>query len=82
MFFEHEYIRLIEVNREIGEMAQEFGALHRIQPTDAIHLASAVWWKCDALLVWDKRFARNFQSGTVHGVLVTEPYYYGDMNHG
>ena len=82
MFFEHEYIRLIEVNREIGEMAQEFGAMYGIQPMDAIHLASAVWWGCDSLLVWDKRFTRNFQSGPVQGVLVTEPYYYGDMNNG
>lgn len=75
-FFEHSYIRLIEVNREIGEAANRLcrdislsptGA--SIKPFDAIHLASALSVNCDYLLCWDETFA-----GFVHPkIKIEEP---------
>jgi hypothetical protein len=41
-FFEHAYIQLIEVTREIAENAQILGAQHGISPVDAIQLASTI----------------------------------------
>ena len=79
-FFESEYIRLIEVSREIGEKAQILGAQHGIYPMDAIHLATAVQHGCDVLLVWDKPFSSRFQDAPVEGVRVIEPYWEGQMD--
>lgn len=74
-FFEHEFIQPIDVTREIAEKAQELGAQYGIAPIDAIHLATAIWWKCDVLLVWDKRFSQHFENSPIEGVRVTEPYW-------
>lgn len=73
-FLEHEYMYLIEVNREIGEKAQDLGAQYDFTPIDAIHLASAIWWRCDVLLVWDKELTKKFAEGPIEGVRVVEPY--------
>ena len=79
-FFENDFIRLIEVSREIGEKAQILGAQYGIYPMDALHLATAIHWDCDVLLVWDKQFASKFQSAPVGGVRVIEPYWEGQMD--
>ena len=78
-FFQHQYIQTIDVTREIAEMAQELGASYGITAMDAIHLATAIWWECDALLVWDKRFSRHFENGPIHGVTVSEPNWEGQL---
>lgn len=68
----------IEVNRDIAEIAQEIGAKHNLSPIDSIHVASAIWWKCDVLLVWDKNTLLNkFPDGTIEGVRICEPYWEG-----
>ena len=79
-FFEHQFIQPIDVTREIAEKAQELGAEHGINPIDAIHLATAIWWGCDVLLVWDKRFSQPFEGETLEGVRVTEPYWEGQLD--
>ena len=80
VFFENEYIRLVEVSREVGEKAQILGAQYGIYPMDAIHLATAIQHECDVLLVWDKRFSSRFQDAPVEGVSVKEPYWEGQMD--
>ncbi len=79
-FFQNEYIRLIEVSREVGEKAQILGAEYGINSMDAIHLGTAILWSCDVLLVWDKRFSSRFQDEPVEGVRVIEPYWEGQMD--
>ena len=41
-FFQNDYIYLAEVDRKIGEMAQEVVWDHGIKPKDAIHVATAL----------------------------------------
>jgi predicted nucleic acid-binding protein len=41
-FFEHDYIELIDVDRRIGEQANEFCRQYSLYPNDAIHLACAL----------------------------------------
>lgn len=72
--FAHEYINLIEVNREIGEKAQELGATFSITPIDAIHLATSIWWECDAFLSWDKRLTAHLGTSQIESVRLSEPY--------
>ena len=79
-FFEHQFVQPIDVTREIAEKAQELGAEHGINPIDAIHLATAIWWRCDVLLVWDKRFSQHFEGDPLEGVRVTEPYWEGQLD--
>ena len=79
-FFENDFIRLIEVSRDIGEKAQILGAQYGIFPMDALHLATAIHWGCDVLLVWDKRFSVRFRNELVEGVWVIEPYWEGQMD--
>lgn len=57
-FFEHEYIKLIDVDRRIGEQANRFCQEFGLYPADAVHLACAIRAGCDVLLAWDDRFAR------------------------
>ena len=56
-YFEHEFIQIVDVDRETGEMANKLCREHasdKLMPNDAIHLASALRAKCDALLAWDE----------------------------
>lgn len=78
-FFQHQFIQPIDVTREIAEKAQELGAEYGINPIDAIHLATAIWWNCDVLLVWDKRFSQHFEDGPIERVRVIEPYWEGQL---
>jgi predicted nucleic acid-binding protein len=80
-FFEHEYILLIEVSREIGEKAQLYGAQFGIDVIDSIHLATAIDEQCDVLFVWDKPFTKIVPS-SVENVTVCEPYWEGIIQMG
>ena len=77
-YMQHEWIYLIEVNREIGEKAQDIGAKYGITPLDAIHLASAIWWQCNVFLVWDKHsLTKKIPDCQIEGVYIIEPYWEG-----
>ena len=78
-FFQHQYIYTIDVTREIAEKAQELGAEYGITAIDSIHLATAIWWGCDVLLVWDKPFSQHFENSLIEGVRVAEPYWEGQL---
>jgi predicted nucleic acid-binding protein len=56
-FFEHKFIRPMACDRSIGEEARAlvwryFDTL-KLQPKDAIHVASALYAKCDVLHTYD-----------------------------
>jgi len=53
-YFEHEFFKVVDVDRTIGEEANRFCRLYNIKPNDAIHLACALRAKCDVLLFWDR----------------------------
>jgi predicted nucleic acid-binding protein len=55
-FFEHEYIIIVDVDREVGENANKFCREYGLNPMDAIHLACALRAKCDVLLSWDNDY--------------------------
>src|SRR5262249_1175819 len=55
-YFEHEYIKIIDVDRRIGEDANRFCRAHGLLGNDAIHLACALRAGCDVLLTWDNDF--------------------------
>lgn len=60
-YFEHDFIRMVDVDKLIGQHANAFcrdtsllrsGSRH-LRPNDAIHLACALRAGCDFLLTWD-----------------------------
>ena len=55
-FFEHSYIDVVDVDREIGKQSNRFCRLYGLKPIDAIHLACALRAGCDVLLTWDDDF--------------------------
>jgi predicted nucleic acid-binding protein len=59
-YFREEYIQLVEVDRAIGERANELCRMHQsapdipaLRPNDAIHLACAERAGCEVLLAYD-----------------------------
>ncbi|TAK22565.1 MAG: PIN domain-containing protein [Chloroflexota bacterium] len=52
-FFEQEFIALIELDREIGERANQIARDFGIAPGDAVHRATAIRAECDVVLAWD-----------------------------
>lgn len=56
-YFEHDFINIVSVDRNIGEEANRLCVLHadkKLSPCDAIHLACAKKAGCDVLLSWDE----------------------------
>lgn len=78
-YIENEWIEPIVVDRRVAEKAQELGASYSMSPTDAIHLASAILWQCNVLMVWDKgTFTKAFDPDVpFEGVQIMEPYWEG-----
>ena len=58
LFFEQEFIEVIDVDRLIGEEANRLCRQYGLLPADAIHLASALRAGCDVLLAWDDRVTK------------------------
>jgi predicted nucleic acid-binding protein len=65
-YFRENYIRLVEVDREIGERANELCRTHKpksnfpaLRPNDAIHLACAERASCEVLLAYDPDLTRQ-----------------------
>jgi len=76
-FFKHDYIKLVILDREVGEFARKLARNHGLRPPDAIHLASAVKAQADELLTWDENdFPINT---TINGVTIKLPYWFGQM---
>ncbi|MCZ7568841.1 MAG: type II toxin-antitoxin system VapC family toxin [Ardenticatenaceae bacterium] len=73
--FRRRNYHLIEVNRKIADIAHEIRDYYQQQggadglPTiatpDAIHLATAIWYKCDILCTFDANDKRGRQRGLI-----------------
>lgn len=57
LFFGNDFIVVIEIDRQIGEQANDFCREYELSPADAIHLACALRAGCDVLLAWDEKLA-------------------------
>jgi len=57
-YFEHKYIQLISVDREVAEQANRLAREFNLETCDAIHLASALRAHCDYLLTWDDKLLK------------------------
>ncbi len=53
-FFKRSFIRVVNVTRKIAESAQDVVWDNGIRPKDAIHVATAIAYVCDALETFDK----------------------------
>jgi predicted nucleic acid-binding protein len=70
-FFQSDFIRWVDVERRVAELAHRLCREHGIYPCDGIHLACALMAKCDVLLAWDGRFEKV----NVPGIRVEEPQF-------
>lgn len=52
-FFENDFIAMRQVDRAIVEDAADIGRHHSIRPPDAVHIATALRWKCRVLQTYD-----------------------------
>ena len=74
-FFQHEYIKLVTLGRDVAELARKLARAYGLRPADAVHLASAIKAKADELLTWDEG---NFPiNHTIEGVAIKLPYWFG-----
>lgn len=64
-YFREDYIQIVEVDRDIGDRANELcrtlqadntAKIKALRPNDAIHIASAERAGCDVILAWDRDF--------------------------
>lgn len=77
-FFEQGFLQWVEVDLVIARDARRLSREHRLRGADAIHLASAVRARCDALMSWNKK---DFPIGEqVAGVDVREPFLFGQSS--
>ena len=67
-------VHTVNVDREIALMARQLGVEYSLKPPDAIHLATAIRYGCDELLVWDDAFVRRVNRHPIPGLWVGEPY--------
>jgi predicted nucleic acid-binding protein len=73
-FFEHEWILVRDVDRFIAEQAREFIWKHKLQPYDAIHLATAYKHKLQHLDTYDgKDLGKLSGKIGVPGMTIGEP---------
>jgi len=68
-YFEHEYIKIIDIDRRVAEEAHRLSRKFGLTPNDAIHLASALKAQCDKLLTWD---VNSFISKVQHKEIIVE----------
>ena len=74
-YFEHDYVKLIDVDRRIGEEANGLCRKYGILPNDAVHLACALRAGCDVLLAWDPEL-----TAVKHpGIRIEEPRIIGQL---
>lgn len=52
-FFENDYIRVRAVDRRTAEEAADISRQTGLKPADAIHVATAIRWKCECLQTYD-----------------------------
>ena len=72
-FFEHDYIKIIDVDRRISEEAHRYCQKYGLMPVDAVHLASAIRGGCDIFLTWDKSLLAKASQIEDVPIIIAEP---------
>ncbi len=70
-FFRRSFLRVLNVDRAIAERAQRLVWESNIKPKDAIHVATALRYKCQMLETFDVSLIQL--SGTLEGLVIREP---------
>ena len=70
-FFRRKFIRVVNVDRAIAESARPLVWRTNIKPKDAIHVATALRYKCAFLETFDQALIRK--SGRANGLQIREP---------
>jgi len=70
-FFRKSFIRVVNVDRSIAETAQKLVWSDDIKPKDAIHVATALRYKCPMLETFDEPLIGK--SGQVDGLTICAP---------
>ena len=63
--FRWPFIQTIELDERTALFASDLAREHGLQPADAVHAASAILWKADALQAWDRDFSSIAQHITI-----------------
>lgn len=72
-FFENEYILLVNVTREVAEIAQDVVWNYQVHPKDAIHVASALKLKVPILDTFDGDLIGLSNKIGDPPIIITEP---------
>ena len=70
-FFRRSFIRVLNVDRAIAERAQRLVWDGSVKPKDAIHIATALRYKCELLETFDGPLIQL--SGALEGLEIREP---------
>lgn len=76
-YFDHEYITLVNLGRDIARDARPFIRNHGIKPRDAIHLACAIKGNAATLYTYDKKLLNS--NGNVTVIDIEKPKWEGQM---
>ncbi|MBI3464998.1 MAG: PIN domain-containing protein [Planctomycetes bacterium] len=52
-FFENDYIKVRGVDRRTSEEAAEISRIYGLKPPDAVHVATAIRWRCASFQTYD-----------------------------
>jgi len=74
-FFENTYIHIRDLDRFVAKHAADIARTHSLLPPDAIHIATAIKYKCTALQTYDGsgRRSRRKHLLTHNGTIGTPP---------
>lgn len=68
--FRWPFITTIELDERTALFACDLARDHGLSPADAVHAASAILWKAEALQAWDRDF-----SAVSNHVAIEQPYF-------
>lgn len=68
--FRWPFIQTIELDERTALHASDLARTYGLYPADAVHAASAILWRADALQAWDRDF-----SAVSHKIPVEQPQY-------
>jgi predicted nucleic acid-binding protein len=72
--FRWPFLTTIELDPRTAFFAADLARDHELQPADAVHAASAILWKMDALQAWDRDFG-----AIADRITVEEPAFMSDQ---
>ncbi len=72
-FFENDFISMRNVTRRVAEDAADFGRQYSIKPADAVHVATALHYKCVSFQTYDGKPKRRGRLLALDGKIGNPP---------